>query len=88
MSKTTDSEVLKVPVIGATYPATVKGFTRMLAEANINYAKGYVLFSFVKIENKLAAVFLRTDIKPGTKPNYGDSFFGDDDEEPIPTHGY
>lgn len=83
--KTMTSSEVRLPIMGATYPATTGGFKKFLAEANIRWTEGYRLMSLVKIEKKMAAVFVLADAAPGANPSYS-SFAGEEDEDPVPTY--
>lgn len=82
--KPKNSEPQLPAVVGATYPGTVQGFARFLKKANQADADGYELVTLVKLEKKLAAVWRRRG--DGKKVSEYSGFYGDDDEEPIPTY--
>jgi len=73
-------------ILGATYPATMSGFAAFIEKANEAHAIGYELATLVKVEKKLAAVWkLRSGLPPDAPYS---SFVDDEDEPPIPNHGY
>lgn len=74
-----------LPVLGATYDATSTGFLKFIAEANLRWVEGYRLLSFVKLERKLAAVFVLATSQPGQGRSY-DAFLGEEEDDPIPTY--
>lgn len=76
---------VRLPIDGNTYPATKKGFTKMLAEANIKFTEGYQLHSVVRLENAIAVVFVLNGLAPGRNVKYA-SFLGEDEDDPIPTY--
>jgi len=73
-------------ILGATYPATVKGFGAFIAKANEADTIGYELMTLVKVETKLAAVWKLRGGLPPDSPY--DSFLGEEDEDPVANHGW
>jgi len=62
-------------ISGAVYDATVAGFVRMIAEANIATTQGWQLTHFTRLEKSLAALYRRSGVGAPT------SFFEPEDED-------
>lgn len=84
MAEEQKTKTSRPPILGETYPGTVKGFTAFLKKANEVHFIGYELVTLVKLDRKLAAVWkLRRDAPSGEPYS---SFVGEDEEPPIPSY--